>query len=24
LQEASTLLPAGVNINDIQFIDFKW
>jgi hypothetical protein len=23
LQEASTLLPAGVNINDIQFIDFK-
>lgn len=23
LQEASTLLPAGVGINDIQFIDFK-
>lgn len=23
LQEASTLLPAGVSINDIQFIDFK-
>jgi hypothetical protein len=24
MQEASTLLPAGVGINDIQFIDFKW
>jgi hypothetical protein len=23
MQEASTLLPAGVGINDIQFIDFK-
>jgi hypothetical protein len=24
MQESASILPLGVNINDIQFLDFKW